>query len=236
MPEIAWLQQHLSYSDFANQKYLNSPSEPVKHRSQLRNLLKKFVMKVRGRVATGHCIITVAGGGCQGFLEAALIFLCFQTRVRPSMKSSPYSAATDPPYSSHRQTSYASPADIEVTDSSSMDPDLARYLNRSYWEERNERQTSRERSSPSASAPVQTQADNNYTEIRVGGLKGNKKKKGRKVQRDISEPMVDVVTSQISEVSEAMVKTFHNNVEMLLERMQKVSGQGKHIAMDATVQ
>ena len=44
------------------------------------------------------------------------------------------------------------------------------------------------------------------------------------------------MTSQVSEVSEAMVKTFHNNVEMLLERMQKVSGQGKHIAMDATVQ
>ena len=33
-----------------------------------------------------------------------------------------------------------------------------------------------------------------------------------------------------------MIKNFHNNVEMLLERMQKVSGQGKHIAMDATVQ
>ena len=47
---------------------------------------------------------------------------------------------------------------------------------------------------------------------------------------------VDVVTSQASEVSEAMVKTFQSNVEMLLEQMQKVSGQGKHIAMDATVQ
>ena len=47
---------------------------------------------------------------------------------------------------------------------------------------------------------------------------------------------VDGETSQPSEVSEAMVKTFHSNVEMLLERMQKVSGQGKHIAMDATVQ
>lgn len=44
------------------------------------------------------------------------------------------------------------------------------------------------------------------------------------------------MTSQATEVSEAMVKTFHSNVEMLLERMQKVSGQGKHIAMDATVQ
>lgn len=44
------------------------------------------------------------------------------------------------------------------------------------------------------------------------------------------------MTSQTSEVSEAMVKTFQSNVEMLLERMQKVSGQGKHIAMDATVQ
>ena len=33
-----------------------------------------------------------------------------------------------------------------------------------------------------------------------------------------------------------MIKNFHNNVEMLLERMQQVSGQGKHIAMDATVQ
>ena len=47
---------------------------------------------------------------------------------------------------------------------------------------------------------------------------------------------MDGETSQPSEVSEAMVKTFHSNVEMLLERMQKVSGQGKHIAMDATVQ
>lgn len=44
------------------------------------------------------------------------------------------------------------------------------------------------------------------------------------------------MTSPTSEVSEAMVKTFQGNVEMLLERMQKVSGQGKHIAMDATVQ
>ena len=43
-------------------------------------------------------------------------------------------------------------------------------------------------------------------------------------------------SSEVSEVSEAMIKNFHNNVEMLLERMQKVSGQGKHIAMDATVQ
>jgi len=47
---------------------------------------------------------------------------------------------------------------------------------------------------------------------------------------------VDGVNSPTSEVSEAMVKTFQGNVEMLLERMQKVSGQGKHIAMDATVQ
>ena len=44
------------------------------------------------------------------------------------------------------------------------------------------------------------------------------------------------MNSPTSEVSEAMVKTFQGNVEMLLERMQKVSGQGKHIAMDATVQ
>lgn len=47
---------------------------------------------------------------------------------------------------------------------------------------------------------------------------------------------MDGVSSSTSEVSEAMVKTFQGNVEMLLERMQKVSGQGKHIAMDATVQ
>ena len=47
---------------------------------------------------------------------------------------------------------------------------------------------------------------------------------------------MDGVNSPTSEVSEAMVKTFQGNVEMLLERMQKVSGQGKHIAMDATVQ
>ena len=47
---------------------------------------------------------------------------------------------------------------------------------------------------------------------------------------------VNGVNSPTSEVSEAMVKTFQGNVEMLLERMQKVSGQGKHIAMDATVQ
>ena len=37
-------------------------------------------------------------------------------------------------------------------------------------------------------------------------------------------------------MSDAMVKNFHSSVEMLLERMQKVSAQGKHIAMDATVQ
>ena len=47
---------------------------------------------------------------------------------------------------------------------------------------------------------------------------------------------MDGASSPTSEVSEAMVKTFQGNVEMLLERMQKVSGQGKHIAMDATVQ
>lgn len=47
---------------------------------------------------------------------------------------------------------------------------------------------------------------------------------------------MDGVSSSTSEVSEAMVKTFQGNAEMLLERMQKVSGQGKHIAMDATVQ
>ena len=40
----------------------------------------------------------------------------------------------------------------------------------------------------------------------------------------------------MSEVSEAMIKNFQSNVEMLIERMQKVSGQGKHIAMDSTVQ
>ena len=44
------------------------------------------------------------------------------------------------------------------------------------------------------------------------------------------------MNSPTSEVSEAMVKTFQGNVEMLLERMQKVSSQRKHIAMDATVQ
>lgn len=133
-------------------------------------------------------------------------------RARPSIKSSPYSTTTtEPPYNSHRQTSnlYASPD--EVTDSSSVDPELARYLNRSYWEERNERQSSRQRSSPPASAPEQTQIADNSTEV-------------------------DGVNSPTSEVSEAMVKTFQGNVEMLLERMQKVSGQGKHIAMDATVQ
>lgn len=33
-----------------------------------------------------------------------------------------------------------------------------------------------------------------------------------------------------------MVKNFQGNVDLLLERMQKVSAQGKHIAVDATVQ
>ena len=41
---------------------------------------------------------------------------------------------------------------------------LARYLNRSYWEERNERQTSRDRSSAPASAPVQREELNNYSD------------------------------------------------------------------------
>lgn len=133
-------------------------------------------------------------------------------QLRPSIKSSPYSSATEPPYASHRQTSnlYSS-ADVE-TDSSSLDPELARYLNRSYWEERSERQTSRDRSSPSASAPVKREDLNNYSDQVDGG------------------------PSQVSEVSEAMIKNFQSNVEMLIERMQKVSGQGKHIAMDATVQ
>lgn len=55
--------------------------------------------------------------------------------------------------------------------------------------------------------------------------------------RSSSRCQVDGGTSQdVSEVSDAMVKNFHSSVEMLLERMQKVSGQGKHIAMDATVQ
>ncbi|KAM7448598.1 hypothetical protein ABFA07_003502 [Porites harrisoni] len=133
-----------------------------------------------------------------------------ESRLHPSVKSSTYSS--DPPYSSHRQTSnlYSS-ADVE-TDSSSVDPELARYLNRSYWEERNERQISRDRSSPSASAPAQREDTNSYSD------------------------QVNGESSEVSEVSEAMIKNFHNNVEMLLERMQKVSGQGKHIAMDATVQ
>lgn len=41
---------------------------------------------------------------------------------------------------------------------------LARYLNRSYWEDRSERQTSRDTSSPSASAPVQREELNNYSD------------------------------------------------------------------------
>ncbi|KAJ7306344.1 hypothetical protein OS493_040591, partial [Desmophyllum pertusum] len=77
--------------------------------------------------------------------------------------------------------------DIEVTDSFSMDPDLARYLNRSYWEERNERQTSRERSSPSASAPVQTQADNNYTEIKSWWIERKKRKRKEEKCRETSQ-------------------------------------------------
>ncbi|CAH3040159.1 unnamed protein product [Pocillopora meandrina] len=131
-------------------------------------------------------------------------------RARPSIKSSSYNVVSEQPYHSHRQSSglYASP-DVE-TDSSSMDPELARYLNRSYWEERSERQTSRERTSPPASAPAPMQA-NNHVEV-------------------------EGVNSDVSEVTDAMVKTFQSNVEMLLDRMQRISGQGKHIAMDATAQ
>ena len=47
---------------------------------------------------------------------------------------------------------------------------------------------------------------------------------------------VEGVNSDVSEVTDAMVKTFQSNVEMLLDRMQRISGQGKHIAMDATAQ
>lgn len=47
---------------------------------------------------------------------------------------------------------------------------------------------------------------------------------------------VEGVNSDVSEVTDAMVNTFQSNVEMLLDRMQRISGQGKHIAMDATAQ
>ncbi|XP_067043559.1 hepatocyte growth factor-regulated tyrosine kinase substrate-like isoform X2 [Acropora muricata] len=134
------------------------------------------------------------------------------SRQRPSTKSN---EAREPSYSSYRQTSnlYSSPMDDVVTDSASVDPELARYLNRSYWEERNERQTSKIRSSVPASVQGQREELNEYSD---------------KDDHETSETT--------SEVSDAMVKNFHSSVEMLLERMQKVSGQGKHIAMDATVQ
>lgn len=133
-------------------------------------------------------------------------------QIRPRIKSSTYSEASEPSYSSHKQTSnlYSSTVHDVEPDSASMDPELARYLNRSYWEERNERQTS----SAPASAPVQREELNSY-----------------------SEQVDDGVASETSfEVSDAMVKTFQGNVVMLLDRMQKVSAQGKHIAMDATAQ
>ncbi|XP_015767154.1 PREDICTED: hepatocyte growth factor-regulated tyrosine kinase substrate-like [Acropora digitifera] len=157
------------------------------------------------------------------------------SRQRPSTKSN---EAREPSYSSYRQTSnlYSSPMDDVVTDS--VDPELARYLNRSYWEERNERQTSKIRSSVPASVQGQREELNEYPDKKIvsGILKG--KRKGKKMASDNFHSTTDdhETSETTSEVSDAMVKNFHSSVEMLLERMQKVSGQGKHIAMDATVQ
>ena len=44
------------------------------------------------------------------FLLAFCIFVCFQVRARPSIKSSSYNVVSEQPYNSHRQSSglYAS--------------------------------------------------------------------------------------------------------------------------------
>lgn len=42
--------------------------------------------------------------------------------------------------------------------------------------------------------------------------------------------------NEVEQSAETLISNFRNSVEMLAERMQTISGTGKHIAMDATVQ
>jgi hypothetical protein len=45
-----------------------------------------------------------------------------------------------------------------------------------------------------------------------------------------------VPVNEDQESSETLVNNFRSSIEMLGDRMQTISGKGKHIAMDATVQ
>ncbi|KAK3726637.1 hypothetical protein QZH41_012290, partial [Actinostola sp. cb2023] len=159
----------------------------------------------------------------------------------PSVSSNGSSSSTSQLYSS---SMYG-----EEADSPDMDPDLARYLNRSYWEGRKEQQSSGY-TPPSAPEPQNndriyaTPAPySNHTEPKLASKVKKKKTADHKV-KDKSYTFLEKTANQYSEEqvseaeqsSETMVNNFESSLGMLSERMQTLSGKGKHIAMDATVQ
>ncbi|XP_001636927.3 hepatocyte growth factor-regulated tyrosine kinase substrate isoform X2 [Nematostella vectensis] len=149
-----------------------------------------------------------------------------QKEVRPSPKSSLYGSPdsyspSEAPRHKPASQFYNAVVESDGGGDQPVDPELARYLNRSYWEDR------KGRTSPSA-----PEAQMNNSRVPYSSH--------IEQPQAIQEPEVnDQETNgdlETDQSSETLVNNFRSSVEMLMERMQDISGKGKHVAMDATVQ
>nr|CAG4640827.1 EOG090X05AE [Eulimnadia texana] len=109
---------------------------------------------------------------------------------------------------------------VKATPAENVDPELARYLNRSYWEQKQQQERERERE-PRAAEPSSPAAQ---TASGTSPVANTIQKMTEKFQNGESEEL-DEFTS-----------TLRGQVEMFVNRMKSNSSRGRSIANDSSVQ
>lgn len=116
-----------------------------------------------------------------------------------------------------------------VTEPEELDPELARYLDRSYWESRKEENEAKATESKSKNATSTKSSAGNLTAVK-NTIEENSVSVTQEVKVQSSNPE--------SEVDEDMVflQTFTSSLQLFKERMEKASAEGRSIVIDASIQ